>query len=586
VTRLKSRLAPSSLAAAVALAVTAAVVNGVWILLDDSTPSWDQAHYLSTTLQYRDAFHVGGPLELLHAVSGADPSHGPLFTVLLLPALSLFGSSNSGGLVVNLVAAPVLYLAAGQIAYFFFRSGLARLLTIFLVATTPILVGLFHNVLQDFLLVTLTALSLLLLLESEGFRRRWITWAMALSMGLGTLTKVTFPLFVVGPLLVVIAQVVYESVRGRRVGDGEGPAGLRPLLLNLGGAAVVFLVVAFAWYGPHLSATLDYVRSTTGGPLSLGAGPSDPYTFHAIASFTLGVINFNLGWFILLLGIAGLVLSWPRLRLLFQGPDRAEPLWKLAFLLAWVLIPYLSVALAHNQDVRLMAPAFPGVAVLVAGAVSAVPRDGWRVALVTVAVVVLGYQTLDHITDITPGFMPDRVSASIDSYEATIPLDTQPLGYEQLPGTDYVTPVLEYIEAVAARQPGGAEAPRTICLLMSEPVINSNTLVFMSAARGNPYGFADVVKSPGGTNAELEDVLSGCEFALYARPAAPPPGPASRLTLVNEPYAASHMTPRMFRLFGGPTRTFPVATGSAQDGVRGAPAGLRVRVLTRSPHAS
>lgn len=583
-TRSSFRLDSASLTA-VALAITLALANGVWILLDHADPSWDQAHYLFTALQYREAFHGAGLVEMLRAIKDVDPSHGPLFTVVLLPALSLFGASNRSGLIVNLVAAPVLYLAAGEIAFNLFRNNLARLLTIFLVATTPILVGLFHNVLQDFLLVTLTTLSLLLLLKSEGFSRRWITLGMALTMGLGTLTKVTFPLFVIGPLLVVIAETAHAAISRRRSATQESGADLRPALINVAGALVVYLIVTLAWYGPNFSATRDYVRSTTGGPLSLGAGPSDPYTFHAITSFTTGVVNGNLSWVILLVGIVAVLLCWSRLRSLFQRPVDPAPLWKLAFLLAWAVVPYLSVALAHNQDVRLMAPAFPAVAVLAAGAVSSIPRPQVRLALAGVAVVVLGYQTLTHITDVTPGFLPERLRVSVSSYEASIPLDSQPIGYEQLPGDDYVEPIFDYVEAVSARQPGGPSAAATICMLQSDPIVNSNTFGFMSAARGDAYGFVDVVQGAGGPS-ELRTVLSGCDFALYSRPPQPLASEVGdRLTLVNEPYAANHMTPSMFRLFKGPSRVFPVAQQPGNKGPTAAGQGTAVRVLTRTPEA-
>lgn len=85
-------------------------------------------------------------------------------------------------------------------------------------------------------------------------------------MGLGTLTKVTFPLPTAGPLLVVAAQIVLarRPVAGRR------------LLVNLAGAALVYLLVVAPWYGVNFSPTLEYVRSTTGGPLSLGGGAERP----------------------------------------------------------------------------------------------------------------------------------------------------------------------------------------------------------------------------------------------------------------------------------------------------------------------
>jgi len=578
---------PSSTQVAVALAILAAIANGVWILLDNSAPSWDQSHYLSTTLQYQHAFHSGGPIDLLRSINSADTSHGPLFTILMLPFVAVFGASNSSALLLNLALAPVLYFCAGEIAWIIFRSWVARLLTIVLVATMPLMVGLFHNALQDFMLVTLATLSLLLLLKSEGFQRRWMTWGMALTMGLGTLTKVTFPAFVAGPLLVVVAGVVASALSARR-GGGVKSFDARRLAVNLGGAAIVYLLVAFAWYGPNFSATLDYVRSTTSGPLSEGAGPSDPLTFHAITSFTTGVINSNLSWVILLIGIVAVLLDTAKLRALLARPLHWEPLQKLAFLLAWALIPYLSVALAHNQDVRLMAPALPAVAVLVAGAIAAVRWRGAQIALAAIAVVVLAYQTLDHVTDVTPGFMPDQAKVELDSYAAVVQLDSQPIGYERLPEPDFGTPVIRYIEDVARTEPGGAATPRSVCLLESEAVINSNTLGFLAAARNDPFGFADVTIGPEGQKG-LEAVLAGCNFALYVKqPKIPPAGEESRLALVNNPYAANHMTPRLFRLFRGPSRTFPTAEipENTEPGYLSAAGGTQVRVLVRTPGES
>ena len=587
-TRRSPWLDPRNVRAAIVLAIAAAVANGVWLLIDGSAPSWDQSHYLSTTLEYQRNLESGGPIDLLRSIHTADPSHGPLFTVAMLPFLYVFGPSANSGLLLNLLIAPVLYFCAGEIAWTVFKSWSARLLTIVLVATMPLLVGLLHNVLQDFLLVTLTTLSLLLLLRSEAFQRRWTTWGMALAMGLGTLTKVTFPLFVAGPLLVVLLTVVASLLSARREGR-ESPYDLRRIAVGLGGAAVVYLVVAFAWYGPNLSATIDYVRSTTSGPLSEGAGPSNPYTFHAITSFTTGVINSNLSWIILLVGLVAVCLSLERLRALFARPLRWEPLQQLAFLLAWAVVPYLSVALAHNQDVRLMAPALPAVAILVAGAVTAVRQQRVRLALAGVAVVLLAYQTLNHVTDVTPGFLPDEAKVEIGSYAAVVQLDSEPIGYEQLPGPDYATPVMEYVEEVARIEPGGSAAPRTVCLLESEPVINSNTLGFLAAAREDPYGFADVVVGPEGEKG-LEAVLAGCNFALYVKqPAVSPAGDDSRLALVNEPYAAHHMTPALFKLFQGPSRVFPL---SDQAKLEHEPDYLsnaapdRVRVLVRTPGES
>jgi len=563
VTRRLRRLDPAGREAAVALAIVAALANGVWIFLDRSIPSWDQAHYLSVALEYKRGLQSGGPIELLRTIHLADPSRGPLFPALLLPLVYAFGPAARSGLLLNLLIAPALYLAAGEIAWTLFRSRLSRLLAILLVATMPLTVGLFHNVLQDFLLVTLTTVSLLLLLKSDGFRRRGTTLAAALAMGLGTLTKVTFPLFVAGPLLVLAAQAVLV----RR------PAGGRRRLVNAAGAALVYLLVVAPWYGVNLDPTLAYVRSTTGGPLSLGAGPADPYTFHAIASFTLAVVNFNVSWIVVLAGAAALALSYPALRRAIGRPPRAEPALKAAFLLAWVLVPYLAVALAHNQDVRLMAPAMPGIAVLVAGAVGAIPRPRARAALAAATVLALAYVTLSHTTPVKPGPLPEYARVRVGPYRAVAPLGSAPVGYEQLPSPDYATPAIGYIEGIARAEPGGLSMPRSVCLLESEAVANSNTFNYLASAREDSLVFTDVVLGPEGMKG-LEAELKDCEFALYVR-APEPRGPLSesRVALVNRPYAASHMTPRLLALFKRPARAFPIG---GRPRVEGEPAYLSV----------
>jgi 4-amino-4-deoxy-L-arabinose transferase-like glycosyltransferase len=577
---------PSSTRIAIALSIFAAVANGVWIFLDHSVPSWDQSHYLTVTLAYQHAFEANGPIELLRAIKNVDPSHGPLYTVALLPFVKIFGASAQSGLLLNLMAAPFLYFCAGEIAWTIFHNWVARLLTIVLAATMPLMTGLFHNVLVDFLLVVLATASVLLLLKSEGFQRRGYTIGMAAVMAAGTLTKVTFPAFVIGPLVVVLAQIVVATVFSR-----ENVAALRVdrrrLLVNCGIALVIFLVLTLAWYVPNFHETIEYIRSTTSGPLSEGAGPADPYTFHAITAFTSGVFNFNLSWVIVLLGAVAVVLNWPRLVSLFRRPIHTRPLWALAFLLTWVVIPYLSVALAHNQDVRLMAAAFPGVAVLVAGALSYVPSSSVRYALAGIAVFVLTYQSVDHVVEITPGHLTEA-KVELGDYAEVVQLDSTPVGYEQLPGHDFTTPVLEYIEQVAASDPGGATETRSVCMLQSEATMNSNTIGFLSEARGDPFLVEDVTIGPEGTKG-LREALSGCDFAIYVPPPATRPGGSeSRLAIVNEPFAADHMTPALLALFDGPRRSFPLhnsGTNPSEPGFLNPEGGNKVEVLVRTTEA-
>src|SRR5262249_33624390 len=75
-----SWLDPTGLRFAVGFAILAALANGVWILLDHTSPSWDQAFYLTDTFQYRVGFAGDGVHGLLSAIHSTDPAKGPLFT--------------------------------------------------------------------------------------------------------------------------------------------------------------------------------------------------------------------------------------------------------------------------------------------------------------------------------------------------------------------------------------------------------------------------------------------------------------------------------------------------------------------------
>lgn len=547
------RIDPTGFRAALLLALVAAIANGVWILLDHTAPPWDQAHYLSVAAQYQHAFDLDGPLGLLRAIHSVDTSRGPLFPILLFPFVAVFGASARSGMVLNVLLAPLLYLAAGQIAWLVFRSWVARLLTILLVATMPLMVGLLHNVFQDFLLTTLTTISVLLLLYSDCFQRRWACVALGLVMGLGTLTKVTFPLFVLGPLLITVVQV---AVARRRAAAGPDTSpDLLALAKNLTLAAVGYLLLVVPWYVPNFSATKEYASSTTSGPLSVGAGPEHPLGFEPMVSFTANLVNSDVSWIIALAGIVAIGLNISALRELLRRPAQVDRLLQLSLPVAWAIVPFLVLVTAHNQDVRLMAAAMPAVAVIVAGAMAAIRWRGVRVALIAVVAIALCYQTLNRVTSVTPGFMPQNASLEIGPYAAVLHLGDEPIGYEQLPGPDYGTPIIEYMER-QVRTKSDDSVLHSVCVLETEPLINPVTLGFLATAQRAPLAFIGVLAHEEGTN--LSTTLSGCSFLLYAEQRQPPPSLADvRLTLVNKEYAASRLTTAaLMARFRGPRRYF------------------------------
>ena len=69
------------------VAFALAAANGVWLLLDRNSPSFDQASYLRLTVLYNRAVADAGPDVLFDTVRAMDAGRGPLYTVALMPWL-------------------------------------------------------------------------------------------------------------------------------------------------------------------------------------------------------------------------------------------------------------------------------------------------------------------------------------------------------------------------------------------------------------------------------------------------------------------------------------------------------------------
>ena len=115
-----------------------------------------------------------------------------------------------------------------------------------------------------------------------------------------------------------------------------------------------------------------------------------------------------------------------------------------SFLVSWFAIPYLSVALSHNQDVRLMASAMPAVAVTVGGTITAVPWRIIRISLGALLIFAGVFQTVGASSSLRTG-APIELTLRTSAGSLIIPVLGKPLGYERQPMPDYAGPILSTI---------------------------------------------------------------------------------------------------------------------------------------------
>jgi hypothetical protein len=302
-----------------------------------------------------------------------------------------------------------------------------------------------------------------------------------------------------------------------------------------------------------------------------------------MATFVVNVANDHLGWVEVLAGllVLALAVAAPARRLGPAATSGVDPVVGLLTLLTWFGVPFVLLLTGHNQDVRLMAPGVPAFSIAVAGGLAAV-RPTWARWVASVVVVgALGFQALDRTVPVGPGWLPDRAAATIAGHRLVLPISSsEPIGYQRLPYRDRATPVYDYVRRQLRSD--GEERPATLCLLTAHPVVNLNTFGYLVARNHDPFSLTEVRVGDDGPQS-LPQQLGSCDVAFYVKP---PPGSDTardRLSLVNRPFASAYMTPELFAIFAGPSRTFPVGDAPVSDDpdVNPTPDPTRVRVLFR-----
>ncbi len=178
----------------------------------------------------------------------------PLYQLLTMPFISLFGRSEDAALCVNVLFLAILVYSTygmGRLA----GGANAGLLAAFLVVSYPPIVNLTRVYLPHSVLPACVALSswlLLLLLERRSSR---IAWAFGASLAFGLLVHPRFAYVALGPAVIFVIYMVFFQPSES---DPRGIKGLAPWLLNklrdrfvlygLLPAALIALGLALPWY--------------------------------------------------------------------------------------------------------------------------------------------------------------------------------------------------------------------------------------------------------------------------------------------------------------------------------------------------
>ncbi|HVT57010.1 MAG TPA: glycosyltransferase family 39 protein [Thermoanaerobaculia bacterium] len=527
-------------------------LTAFWIKVDRLPPAWDQSHYLDVALDFAKGLEERGLRGLSHEILTFDPMRGPLLPLAMVPFFLLFGGTAQSALLLNLLLWPILLLSVGEIANRLVDRR-ASLLAMAITASTPLIVGLSHEVLVEFLLISLTTLAVLLLLVVREFEDTRASILFGLVVSAGWLTKLTFPGLIAGPIAVTTICTVVVAVREAR--SGRTSSAHR----RIRNAAIALLLGTFlpaCWFAHAWAPTIEYFRA--GISSTLANGPTQPLHLGAIGAFTLGLISYHLSWFFALCGLAalGLVVAGWAAGARWMAPfDLARDWRRPVFVVSWVAVPYFAVATSPNQDPRYTASAMPGVAVLLACLAVSIPWISLRRLVVTAICAGGVVQTL--LTILPPiGGLPDLIVIATPLGNAVLPVDASTFGYNRRPEpTDDATPIIAYLEAES--RGGGGLTTRNVGIVEEYPSLNPNTFSYLAHLRGDPFTFSD----PPADHARIDQIraeLKRYDFVLYVRPLRELTG---RVRFVNQTTASTVLGDELFILFPRAPKAFPLADG-------------------------
>src|SRR5688572_21438864 len=206
-------------------------VVAIWTSIDQRPPEWDYANHLERALQcYRILAQPGHDRarEILEATAFYPPvttcAAGLLY--FLFPVLPLTARVVMLG-----------FLTLGAVSVFLLGRHLldtqAGLLAAFLLSTAPFVVFSLTNFQLDLPLTGMVALSLYLLVRTEGFSLTGWSLAFGIAAGIGMLTKPPFVVYLLPPLLWTVWRAARSSQEEGRM------ARLGRLAAALGAAAAL-----------------------------------------------------------------------------------------------------------------------------------------------------------------------------------------------------------------------------------------------------------------------------------------------------------------------------------------------------------
>jgi Dolichyl-phosphate-mannose-protein mannosyltransferase len=335
--------------------LVACVFNLIWIQLNAAPPrSWDDAEYLADSVTTYHALERGDLEEFLRLASRpARGVHPPMTKLLPLPMYVLFGAGTRPALYAFTALIPVFCVYVFLLGRVVSRNDKTAVLAVIITCCFPLTYGLWRLVMAEFGLGVAAIASQYHLFRCAEAKSRSVRQGILAGafIGWGLLWKVSFPVFVAGPL----CHLLFRYIRA-----WKDPAQRSSIVLTLAAIAAVALAVAGPFYFLRIRSLLEFVIYNSSASASLeqfSLGPVlSPIT---VVKYWVALVNFGSSAYFFLL-FAGFTT--------FQLVHRKSPLPRSGMLAVGLcgIIPLIFFSLQYLKEPRHLFPAFAMFGIVIA----------------------------------------------------------------------------------------------------------------------------------------------------------------------------------------------------------------------------
>jgi 4-amino-4-deoxy-L-arabinose transferase-like glycosyltransferase len=331
-----------------------AICDRVWFFLDKSIPSWDQADYLTGSLNYLQALQNPDLLngewwQSLWLLSSKIP---PLTYIVTGWIQDIYGKGYDEATLVMLLFSAVLILSVYGLGKILFSETVG----LWAAALCQVMPGLYRYRLEFLLdyplaaVVTLTFFCLTLWFFTNSSPSLFHAIFFGLSFGLALMVKQTALFFLITPIIWVVITSIRKGLWGR--------------LLQLIGAFCLSTLIFGWWYRTNwLLILTSGKRATVDSAIAEGEAPLnslDAWTFywHQLPS--------QVSLPLLLIPIFALLLYWGKAKEKRRGKEGLELSIALQWLAVFFIGAYFLSSLNPNKDYRYVLPYLPVLSVFLA----------------------------------------------------------------------------------------------------------------------------------------------------------------------------------------------------------------------------